>query len=110
MSNKEILAELKKSYEYLRDIRENGSQDHCDGQLPFSCIYDLEVAINKIEDVYCRFYKTLDKEELRITRLESEDEKVYIARNVDFDYETDDDWTISCADAEYYWYNESEEL
>ena len=33
MTNKEILAELKRSYEYLRDIRENGSIDHCNGQM-----------------------------------------------------------------------------
>ena len=33
MTNKEILAELKRSYEYLRDIRENGSIDHCSGQM-----------------------------------------------------------------------------
>ena len=33
MTDKEILAELKRSYEYLIDIRENGSIDHCSGQM-----------------------------------------------------------------------------
>ena len=33
MTNKEILAELKISYENLRDIRENGCIDHCNGQM-----------------------------------------------------------------------------
>ena len=32
MTNKEILAELKRSWEYLYDIRENGCIDHCTGQ------------------------------------------------------------------------------
>ena len=36
MTNKEILAELKMSYEYLRDIRENGCIDHCCGQMKYN--------------------------------------------------------------------------
>ena len=31
MTNREILAELKKSWEYLNDITENGNQEHCGG-------------------------------------------------------------------------------
>ena len=43
MTDKEILAELKKSYEYLRDIRENGCYDHCSGQ--------METNIDKLDNI-----------------------------------------------------------
>ena len=49
MTNKEILAELKKCYEYLYDIRENGCIDHCNGQMEKHLIDKLEVA----NDFYC---------------------------------------------------------
>lgn len=69
MTDKEILAELKRSWEYLYDIRENGCIDHCDGQMKDN-IDKLEIAKSYIEDIYFDFYKTLDKEELRVKSLE----------------------------------------
>ena len=47
MTNKEILAELKRSYEYLRDIRENGCIDHCSGQMEEN-ISKLDNAISNV--------------------------------------------------------------
>ena len=114
MTNKEILAELKISYENLRDIRENGCIDHCKGQMKDN-IDKLDKAINYIEDIYYDFYKTLDKEDLRVKSLEHkvDGDKVYICRCVDGDYDiyekngnVDSVDYITCGDLEYYWYND----
>ena len=108
MSDKEILAELKQSYEYLTDIRENGCADHCNGQLNRDMIDMLNIAKKNIEDLYFEFYKTLNKEELRVKDLE-DDEKVYIARNIDGDYEVGEDLEgMTCAEAGYCWYDNRE--
>lgn len=110
MTDKEILAELKRSYEYLQDIRDNGCIDHNNGQMARS-IDKLEMAIHNIEDVYFDFYNTLDRDELRIKSLENNDnERVYIARNVDgdyeqYDYDIHDRTSFTCEDVDYYWYN-----
>lgn len=109
MTDKEILAGLKLSYEKLYDIRENGCADHCDGQLENHLIKNLEVAKLTIEDIYSEFYKTLDKESLRVKRLESDDNKVYIASNVSGDYESDA-YNLTCAETEYYWYEDQDFL
>ena len=110
MTDKEILAELKLSYEKLYDIRENGCADHCSGQLTDDLIKKLEIAKSNIEDIYSEFYKTLDKNSLRVKSLE-DDEKVYIASNADGDYEVGNDlYDMSCADANYYWYEDNDFL
>lgn len=111
MTNKEILAELKKSYEYLQDIRENGCQDHCNGQMGGN-IDKLEVAINNVIEMYEEFYNTLDTEELRVKQLEkTEDERVYIPSDISCDYEYYDwdiheDKNLTCKDLNYYWYED----
>ena len=114
MTDKEILAELKKSYEYITDIRENGCVDHCCGQINnIESIKALDSIRNNIEKVYYDIYKTISKEELRVEDLEDnfkEEYKVYIAGDVSFDYEfvynKDDVEMVSCADMDYYWYND----
>lgn len=114
MTDKEILAELKKSYEYLCDIRENGCGDHCCGQINnIETIKALDIARYNVGKVYYDVYKTLSKEDLRVKSLEDnfkEDYKVYIARDVSFDYEfiynEEDVEMVSCADMDYYWYND----
>lgn len=109
MTDKEVLAELKRSYEYLRDIRENGCYDHCVGQMK-SNLDKLDVAISNIEDVYFDFYATLDQEELRVERLDKKaDDKVYICRCVDGDYEVGDERIcMTCGDLDYYWYEDQD--
>lgn len=110
MTNKEILAELKISYENLRDIRENGCIDHCNGQMKDN-IGKLELAINYIEDIYYDFYKTLDKEDLRVKSLEHkvDGDKVYICRCVDGDYEVGKDLScMTCSDLDYFWYEDED--
>ena len=110
MTNKEILAELKISYENLRDIRENGCIDHCDGQMKDN-VDKLDKAINYIEDIYYDFYKTLDKEDLRVELLEKkvDGDKVYICRCVDGDYEVGKDLScMNCFDLDYFWYEDED--
>lgn len=118
MTDKEILAELKKSYEYLYDIRENGCADHCCGQINNKeTINALDIAKHNIAEAYYDFYKTLSKEELRVEDLEDnfkKEYKVYIAGDVSYDYEfiysEDDVEMVSCADMGYYWYNDNKFL
>ena len=108
MTNKEILAELKISYENLRDIRENGCIDHCNGQMKEN-ISKLDNAISNVEDIYYDFYKTLDKEDLRVKSLEYkvDRDKVYICRCVDGDYEVGEELhCMTCCDLDYYWYED----
>ena len=110
MTDKEILAELKRSYEYLRDIRENGCIDHCTGQMKDN-IDKLDNALSNIEDIYFDFYKTLNKEDLRVKLLEHkvDGDKVYIARNVDGDYEVGKDLScMTCFDLNYFWYEDKD--
>lgn len=112
MTNKEILAELKRSYEYLRDIRENGCIDHCSGQMEEN-IDKLDNALSNIEDIYDDFYKTLDKEDLRVKSLERkvDGDKVYICRCVDGDYEVGKDLScMNCFDLDYFWYEDEDFL
>ena len=95
MTNKEILAELKISYEKLRDIRENGCIDHCSGQMRDN-IDKLDKAINYIEDIYYDFYQTLDKEDLRVKSLEHKvGEELHC---------------MTCCDLDYFWYEDSDFL
>lgn len=111
MTDKEILAELKRSYEYLVDIRENGSIDHCSGQMKDN-LDKLDESINNIVDIYSDFYKTLDLESLRVKKLEdTEDYKIYIGSDIDLDYVVYDDnsnntYYITCEDVSYYWYED----
>ena len=113
MTDKEILAELKKSYEYLQDIRENGCNDHCGGQMN-SNINLLEQAIDNISTLYGDFYKTLDIEQLRIKQLEYDSNRVYISDCVDGDYKevnnTHEEVYFTCGDVDYYWYDDEEYL
>lgn len=110
MTDKEILAELKRSYEYLRDIRENGSIDHCSGQMKDN-LDKLNESINNIADIYSDFYKTLDLESLRIEQLEDSEEKVYISSDiigdyVSFNFDTGEINYFTCKDVSYYWYED----
>ena len=110
MTNKEILAELKISYENLRDIRENGCIDHCNGQMKDN-IDKLNKAIDYIADIYYDFYKTLNKEDLRVKSLEHkvDGDKVYICRCVDGDYEVGKDLScMTCFDLDYFWYEDED--
>lgn len=110
MTDREILAQLKSSYEYLRDIRENGCGDHCDGQMETN-IDKLDNAISNVEDIYYYFYKTLDKEDLRVKSLEHkvDGDKVYICRCVDGDYEVGKDLScMTCSDLNYFWYEDED--
>ncbi|MCK9545032.1 MAG: hypothetical protein M0R03_23700 [Novosphingobium sp.] len=112
MTDKEILAQLKKSYEYILDITENGSQIHCNGQMDRDNTTKLEDVLSELEDVYYDFYKTLDREELKIKKqFEDIEEPLYIARTIggDYEYKNDDDDadSLTCGDLGYYWYDDT---
>lgn len=110
MTDKEILAELKRSYEYLRDIRENGCIDHCNGQMENN-IDKLEMILSELGNIYFDFYNTLDKEDLRVKALEHkvDGDKVYICRCVDGDYEVGEELhCMTCGDLDYYWYDDED--
>lgn len=110
MTDKEILAELKRSYEYLNDILENGCIDR-DSEKGTPNIDSLKSAMNDIEDVYYNFYNTLDKEDLRVKLLEdrTNGNKVYINRCVDGDYEVGNN-CMTVADLCYIWYDDEKFL
>ena len=113
MTDKEILAELKKSYEYLYDIRENGCFDHCNGQMEQN-IDLLDNTINNIEKIYEDFYKTLDLEDLIVPK-EIFGNIIVVSGYVNGDYDIYDKDNfvignyidfITCEDLEYYWYDD----
>ena len=113
MTDKEILAELKKTYEYLYDIRENGCFDHCTGQMEQN-INLLDNTINNVEKIYKDFYKTLDLKDLIVPK-KIFDNIIVISSCVSGDYDiynkdnfvmgNDIDF-ITCGDLDYYWYND----
>lgn len=111
MTDKEVLAELKRCYEYLYDIRENGCIDHCGGQIQYDLIKKLEDAKKSVEEVYSNFYKTLNREDLRVKNIERNGEKAYISSEASGDYEVgEENWNMNCADLDYYWYEDEDFL
>lgn len=114
MTDKEILAELKKSYEYLYDIRENGCFDHCNGQMKQN-INLLDNTMNNIEKIYEDFYKTLDLKDLIVPKeiFNDIDDIIVVSScvNGDYDIYNKDNFVIgnyidfiTCGDLDYYWY------
>lgn len=105
MTDKEILAELKRSYEYLDDITENGSELHCNGQMLKELAMQLIEAKDKIAKVYSEFYKTLDKNELNIRK------DIYISDVISAEYMIKDEYfTVDIFEDYYEWWNDLEFL
>lgn len=101
MTDKEILAELKRSYEYLYDITENGSELHCNGQMLKELAMQLIEAKDKIAKVYSEFYKTLDKNELNIRK------DIYISDVISAEYMIKDEYfTVDIFEDYYEWWND----
>lgn len=101
MTDKEILAELKRSYEYLDDITENGSELHCNGQMSKELAMQLIEAKDKIAKVYSEFYKTLDKSELNIRN------DIYISDVISAEYMIKDEYfTVDVFEDYYEWWND----
>ena len=110
MTNREILAELKQSWEYLYDITENGSELHCNGQAKKYLIAHLEKAKNEIEFVYAKFYDTLDNKDVLVEK--RDDEKIFISNDVSGDYIGVcgiEEYYLTSADMyEYKWWKDEE--
>lgn len=85
MTNREILGELKQSYEYINDIDNNEYE-----QLTKEEKDKLTQIEYLLDDIYGGLYERLEKEnkeELRVKTLESEEnEKVYISDDIGGDY------------------------
>ena len=109
MTDKEILAELKKSYEYLRDIRENGCVDHCNGQMKTN-VDKLDKMLDYIADIYYDFYNSIG--DIRVKCLEeNNNEEVYVSKFIDGGYEyrnydLHEETHMTCEDVDYFWYND----
>ena len=118
MTDREILAELKKSYNYLSDIRENGCMDHNEGQLSNLYSKELDSIIDKIDDIYINFYDILDLDSIKIPedRIDLDDGERYccISRDISGDYEIvlddGDSSYCSCLDVDYTWYDDKDFL
>ncbi len=117
MSNKEILAELKCSYEYLQDIRDNGCIDHCSGQLRAEYAKRINHIAEEIDSVYFDIWNDLfaNGEELSIPKKYQNDEQytILIGSSASADYTIQNNETgvfdeeiTTCAELDYYWYNE----
>lgn len=108
MANKEILAQLKKSYENLQDIRENGCYDHCDGQLNKENIDRLEKSLNEIAWIYSDLREGLTDDECEVV---VDGETYVIGHTVSEDYNVpSEDDIVTCGDLDYYWYEDYEFL
>lgn len=106
MMDIEILAELKNSYEYLADIRENGCEDHCAGQLNEENTTKIEIAMNEISEVYESFRTVMSDDECTV---KINGETYIIGHTINEDYNVpNEDVSITCADLYYYWYKEVE--
>ncbi len=113
MTNKEILAELKKSYEYLNDICENGSFEHCNGQLNQEQVYHIHIAMNELAEVYSSFREKLSDNDVQINLKSG---TYYIGNCISEDYSelfdpiNDETYYVTCADLDYYWYEDDDFL
>lgn len=106
MTDKEILAELKKSYEYLNDIRENGCNDHCTGQLGSDSAKSLEIAMNEIAEVYDRLRTEMSDDECEV---KVNGETYVVGHTVSEDYcVLGEDYYATCEDLDYYWYDDKD--
>lgn len=118
MTNREILAELKKSWEYLNDITENGNQEHCGGQLPKYIIDRIEKAKTELEYAYYDVYRELDKSEVEINYWKDGVPYYcgYICEDISGDYMTYDEEGTgeviynTCGDLDYCWYDDEDYL
>lgn len=110
MTNKEILAELKKCWEYLNDIDNNGNAAHCGGQLNEDQMIHIHRAMNELAEVYSDFRETLDDEECMVN-IKNEG-TFYIGNSISEDYsemydeENNYTYLVTCADLNYYWYDD----
>ena len=105
MTDKEILAELKKSYEYLQDMIDNADQ------LSRKEIQDLVTAQNLLIDIYSNLWEKTEED----IKVAGEDD-LTIGKEIYSDYyEVGNDEFITKADIlkngkEYEWWNDYEFL
>ncbi len=112
-----VLAELKKSYDYLCSVREYGIEENHIDNLGETIrnkdnIEMLDETIRSVAKIYHNVYKNLDREKLRYEGAERKiDERVYISSDINYDYEyynrdTDEKDFCTCDDIDCYWYED----
>ena len=111
MTNREILSELKQSYEYISDIDSNEYE-----QLTKEEKDKLTKIEYLLDDIYGGLYERLEEDEKRVKSLEKEqDEKVYISDDISGDYISDINndiiyFTYQDTDDYYCWYKDEKYL
>lgn len=109
MTDLEILAELKKAYDLLNDIRENACG--CTEQLNKDQETSLENAIREMAKTYYRFYQTLNKKDLYVDEYDN-DTIILISQyiNAAYDiYDKDYNYTgeyVGDLDMDYQWWED----
>lgn len=108
MTNKEILGELKQCWEYITDIKDNEYEQLT--KLEYDKLSNIR---NDLYDIYSGLYERLNKEELRVKKLEKDD-KVYISDDISGDYisVSDDTYYFTYQDTDdyYCWYKDDDFL
>lgn len=105
MTNKEILAELKISYENLNDIRENSYNKLTEEQRS-----TIKNCINELSIVYSDFRETLSDEECMINLKDRG--TFYIGNCISEDYSELYDsknnctYWVTCLNLDYFWYED----
>lgn len=105
MTNKEVLAELRKSYIYMEDLINNA-------EITDEAKKDLKKVCKIIEKTYYDVYRELDLEEVEIVY--KKEFIGVICEDVWYDYmaynEEEEEEYYTCADIGYYWYEDKDFL
>lgn len=113
MTNKEMLAEFKISYEYLADIYENEFE-----QLESDERKEIDNILEKIDDIYFKLWNRVFASETADEDLiieENDEETIMIGQCASADYsvqnkktgEFDENTILTCGDLGRYWYYEA---
>ena len=119
MTNMEILGELKQSWEYMNDIKDNNAN-----QLTEKEKEGIKTIMSSLYDIYDGLYNRIMKENSNelYTRRTIFGNEIYIGDNIATDYSVRNmeilDITnkvefvdiLSCEDINYYWYKDKEVL
>lgn len=115
MTNKEILGELKKSWEYMNDIKDNNAN-----QLTEKEKEGIKTIMSSLYDIYDGLYNRIMKEnsDELYTRRTIFGNEIYIGDNITTDYSVRNMETLnitnkvefvdilSCGDINYCWYED----
>ena len=99
MTDKEILAQLKKSYENLKDIIENSSEE----QVNNNKWHDIDKITNKLEELYKEIIENTEQDIMY-------KDNIYISDNINYGYVDNKDNYYADGDFGTHWYDNIEFL